>query len=283
MNSDELNPDEIEVISRQFFEQNYEMLRLNGGRALAPDAREAAWQQVRLYWLKLREIAIKITDTEVKLHLPGQITPKGRRFGIEGVVDIVREESRTTMYDIKTHDSEAIDSNIELYEQQLNIYAHIWQHLRGQHLDEVAIISTSFPASVKEALYQRDPAQLAAALAEWEPIKRIPLSIERVEATIRHFGAIVDAIEDGDFAPAPVTKLQSRLPGMKANFASQVCINCDARYSCDSFRTYLRHTQPNRRVAEPLAPYLLESTSDTELTERLVASLDTAPDPRMLE
>jgi len=72
--------------------------------------------------------------------------------GIEGVVDIVREEGRTTMYDIKTHDLDTIHGNLELYEQQLNVYAHIWRHLRGQELDETAIISTSFPSAVKEAL-----------------------------------------------------------------------------------------------------------------------------------
>lgn len=283
MMSDEYLSDEIEVILRHFFEQNYETLRLDGGRALAPDVREAAWQQVRLYWIKLRNLATKMTDTEVKLHLPGQTTPKGRPFGIEGVVDIVREEGHTTMYDIKTHDRETICGNLDLYEQQLNVYAYIWLHLRGQGLDEAAIISTSFPDEVKTALYQNDPDRLTVALARWEPIVRIPFNTDRVEATIRHFGQIVDAIEDSEFAPAPIAKLQSRLPGMKANFASQVCINCDARYSCDSFRAYVAQTQPNRRVAELLTPYIAEPTSETELTERLLASLDATPAPAMAE
>lgn len=271
----------IEDVIRRFFEENYEILRLEGGRSLSPEVREAAWQQVRLYWLKLHEIATKITDTEVKLNLPGQRTPKGRKFGIEGVVDIVREDGRTTMYDIKTHDLDTIHGNLELYEQQLNVYAHIWRHLRGQALDETAIISTSFPRAVKEALTSDIPGHLEAELAQWNPVVLIPFNEERLEETIRHFGEIVDAIEDGNFDPAPVTKLQSRLPGMKANFATQVCINCDARYSCDSFRAYT--AQQSRRVADAMMTYLSDTDSDIELTDRLVAGLDTAPPMTDLE
>ncbi len=275
------SPESIEDVIRRFFEENYELLRLEGGRSLSPEVREAAWQQVRLYWLKLHEVATRITDTEVKLNLPGQTTPKGRKFGIEGVVDIVREDGRTTMYDIKTHDLDTIRGNLELYEQQLNVYAHIWRHLRGQALDETAIISTSFPRAVREALGSGIPGHLEAELAQWEPVVRIPFSEERLEETIRHFGEIVDAIEDGDFDPAPVAKLQSRLTGMKANFATQVCINCDARYSCDSFRAY--NAQQSRRVADAMMTYLADTASDIELTDRLVAGLDAAPPPATLE
>jgi hypothetical protein len=271
----------IEEVLRRFFEENYELLRMEDGRSLSPEAREAAWQQVRLYWLKLHEVATRVTETEVKLTLPGQTTPKGRKFAIEGVVDIVREEGRATMYDIKTHDLETIRGNLELYERQLNVYAHIWRHLRGQALDETAIISTSFPRAVKEALSSGIPGHLEAELARWNPVVRIPFSEERLEETIRHFGEIVDAIEDGDFDPAPVAKLQSRLPGMKANFATQVCINCDARYSCDSFRAY--NAQQSRRVADAMMTYLADTASDIELTDRLVAGLDAAPVPATLE
>jgi hypothetical protein len=265
------SPESIEAVIRRLFEENYERLRLEGGHSLSPEAREVAWQQVRLYWLKLHEVAAKVTDTEVKLNLPGQTTPKGRKFGIEGVVDIVHEDSRTTMYDIKTHDLDAIRGNLELYEQQLNVYAHIWRNLRGQALDEVAIISTSFPRAVREALDSGIPRRLEAELAQWEPVVRIPFSEERLEKAIRHFSEIVDAIEDGDFDPAPVTKLQSRSPGMRATFATQVCINCDARYSCDSFRVY---NAQSRRIADATMPYLAEGASDIDVTDRIVAGLD---------
>ena len=60
-------------------------------------------------------------------------------------MDIVREDDRVVMYDIKTHDTEAIKANIEDYERQLNVYAYIWQNLRGQRLDETAVICTQLP------------------------------------------------------------------------------------------------------------------------------------------
>lgn len=83
------------------------------------------------------------------------------------------------------------------------------------------------------------------------------------------------------FDPAPVEKLQSRLPGTRATFASQVCINCDARYSCGSFRAYA--AQSTRRVADPTQGYLADSDAEVEQTDRLIAALDQAPHPAMLE
>src|SRR5438876_3937588 len=62
-----------------------------------------------------RHIAESVTDTEVKLNLPNQKTPKKRTFCIDGVVDIVRENDAVTMYDLKTHDLEFVRDNIDLY------------------------------------------------------------------------------------------------------------------------------------------------------------------------
>ena len=94
---------DVEAKICRFFNDNFETLKLEGGHALAPDVKRTALQQVLMYWRKLHDIAEKVTDTEVKLNLPQQHTPAGRVFGIEGVVDIVRENDRIVMYDIKTH------------------------------------------------------------------------------------------------------------------------------------------------------------------------------------
>jgi hypothetical protein len=125
---------EITAFLREAFEDNYERLRVENGRGLSADGKEFAWNQVLLYWKKLREIAKSITDTEVHLTLPNQETPKGRHYAIEGVVDIVREEGYTVMYDIKSHAADYVRQNKELYERQLNVYAHIWRMLRGEDL-----------------------------------------------------------------------------------------------------------------------------------------------------
>ena len=84
------------------------------------------------YWKKLNHIAKKVIDTEVKLTLPEQVTPKGRKFSIEGIVDIVREDEETWMYDIKTHDPDYVKTHNDLYEKQLNIYSYIWQNFERE-------------------------------------------------------------------------------------------------------------------------------------------------------
>ena len=69
------------------------------------------------------------------------------------------------MYDIKTHDTEAIKANIADYEQQLNVYAHIWQKLRGQRLDETAVICTQLPEALPQAPMVRDERRIEHELA----------------------------------------------------------------------------------------------------------------------
>jgi hypothetical protein len=144
----------------ELFEANYSHLRHESGQALSDFIKDSAKQQVLAYWDKLNDLAEKVTDTEVRLVLSDQETPQKRKFSIEGVVDIVKEHDETWMYDIKTHDPEYIrdENNIEMYENQLNVYAYIWQHLRGQHLNKTAIISTSLPNSLRMALSGQDEA-----------------------------------------------------------------------------------------------------------------------------
>lgn len=268
-------PADIEERIREFFEENFEALRLEGDRSLAPDVKEAAWQQVLLYWRRLQDIALKVTDTEVRLNLPHQVSPQGRMYGIEGVVDIVREHEQTTMYDIKTHDAEAIRSNLGEYERQLNVYAHIWQNLRSEELDAMAIICTRFPPALKEALETGDEQRLEEELPKWDPVIEISFSNEHVRQTIGEFGQVVDAIEDSQFGPAPVRKLQVVRPGERAPFAVAVCRNCDARFSCRSYRTYALGAggAAERRIRE----YFADIADDTERDSWLSATLDAAP------
>src|SRR5258708_37883735 len=119
-----MNQEQIEAFIREVFYQNFELLRYEGGGSISPEVREAGLNQVLLYWRKQRDIAERITDTEVPIHLPNQVSPNGRSFGIEGVVDIIREDDKTLMYDIKTHDADYVRNHVNLYEMQLNIYAY---------------------------------------------------------------------------------------------------------------------------------------------------------------
>jgi hypothetical protein len=254
---------------REMFDQNFERLRLENGHSLAPHVRDAAWEQVRLYWRKLRAVAESVTDTEVKLNLPGQRTQKGRTFCLEGVVDIVRQADKVTMYDLKTHDLDFVRSNVALYRDQLNVYAHIWRNLRDEHLDETAVIATSVPDSVIGAIRSGDSEQIEAALANWDPIVPIELAPENVTSTIAEFAEIVDQIEDQKFQPPSVHALTDRQEN-QSTFAARVCTNCDLRFSCSSYHEYARRYKD--RNWRKFADFYDLDSDEKESIVRFVAS-----------
>ncbi len=63
---------------------------------------------------------------------------------------------------------------------------------------------------------------------------------QRIDELIREFGKTVDKIEDHEFAPPSPTKLTEKMGSKmsRGTFATRVCGNCDARFSCMSYRTY---------------------------------------------
>lgn len=266
---------EMDVLIEEYFARNLRELEADKGHALAPGVRETALHQVKLYYRRLKEIADRVTDTEVKLSLPGQRTPDGRGFTIEGVVDIVREEGLTVLYDIKTHDPEEIRANLPEYEKQLNVYAYIWQELRGESLNELAVICTRYPRQVETALAEGDQAKLATALGAWEPVIPVPLDPAHIEETTHEFGRTVDLIEQHRFDPPPLDTLEASLPGMKARFAVAVCRNCDARFSCGSWRGYaLKAGRGNEAL---FRQYLEDLGDEVEQEDFRAAALESAP------
>lgn len=256
---------------REFFEENYELMRLEGGHAITEDIKREALTQVLYYFTKLKDVAMRVTDTEVKLTLPDQVTPKGRNFTIEGIVDIVRDDNETWMYDIKTHDLDYINSNKELYAKQLNVYAHIWQELRGQQLDKTAIISTAFPEPLKQAHLLNDQFRIHHELSKWNPLVDLEFNQLEVQSTIQDFAEVVDCIEDKKFQPAPVEVLNNTMEGTKALFATRVCRNCDARFSCSSYREYA--TSSGKGERGNFKKYFDDFGSDTDKEEWINANL----------
>lgn len=237
----ELSNTEIEAFIRQAYQQNFDLLKLETGIALTAEVKEAGLQQVLFYWQKMREVAENVSETEVRLSLPGQRSPENREFGIEGVVDIVREEGKTMIYDIKTHEVDYVRANISHYEGQLNVYAHIWKELQQKDLDGTAIICTDLPNQVKEALSSANEAQLQRALENWDPLVEIEFDLLKVQETICAFGEVVDQIETHQFSPPPVEKLRAPYSThSNVAFGTHTCRNCDARFSCDSYRIYIR-------------------------------------------
>lgn len=265
---------EIEDRIREFFEDNYERLRLESGHAVTEDVKRFALNQVLFYYQKMREVAEKVTETEVRLTLPNQKSPQNRTFTIEGIVDIVREEDETWMYDIKTHDPAYIRDNREQYERQLNVYAYIWQGLRGEPLDHTAVISTDFPQSLKNAIQENDIYRINQEIARWNPQIDIPFRQENVESTIRDFGETVDRIENNEFAPPPVEKLQEKFRGANSRFGRLVCRRCDARFSCSAYRSYA--LAGGKQLQADLQRFFRDIADDADQEEWVNANLENA-------
>ena len=267
---------EMEAKIKEFFDNNYEILHLESGHSITEDGKRRALEQVLYYWRKLKEIAKNVTDTEVRLTLPDQKTPKKRTYSIDGVVDIVKEKDETWMYDIKTHEPEYIVANKEFYEEQINVYAHIWQKLRGNALDHAAIISTAYPKGMRDAFFYRDLDRFQQEMEKWNPVIEISFTPEKVDKTIKDFGKIVDAIEESEFVPPEKGKLEEKAYGSTRAFGVQVCRNCDARFSCGAFRAYA--TDPKRKGRVEFVKYIELSGDDLEQEQWVNANLEALED-----
>ena len=128
---------------------------------------------------------------------------------------------------------------------------------------------------VKDAWESGDEMRLEDELQRWNPLVEVPFNIEHIEETIRDFGKTVDAIEDGLFFAPSQDKLQSRVPGTKTIFAVNVCRNCDARFSCRSYRTYALGSP--RAVEHNFEVYFDETGTDREHDDWVIAALDVTP------
>jgi G:T/U-mismatch repair DNA glycosylase len=271
------NDPNIEDFIREAFSENYERLRLETGSSVTPDVKEAALQQVLFYYKKMRDVAETVTETEIHLTLPEQQSPQGRRYTLEGVVDIVREHNKTTMYDVKTHfDADKAQGELMQYSKQLNVYAHIWQNLRGNPLDETAIIATKPTREVRAALKSGNQNKLKEALNTWQPCIHIPLEQSSVQTVIEDFGAVVDKIENREFTPPPVSVLKNPIkPGARVSFGAAVCVNCDVRFSCNSYRQYAIQTQGGQSADRVINQYLNDYGAEYEKSEWLDANMTT--------
>jgi len=267
-----MTPQYIEERIKEMFEKNYQSLRLAGGRALTEDIRQLALNQVIAYYRKLRHIAEQVTETEVKLTLPNEITPNGNRFNIEGVVDIVQEGEEIWMYDLKTHDADFIREHTEFYEDQLNVYAHVWENLRNNHLDKTAIISTALPEKVKNAMKFGNEEVQKLAFENWKPVIEIKCKKENVARTIEEFANVVDNIEDRVFSAPDVERLRKKEPGTNVQFATYVCRNCDARFSCSTYREYVK--QSGVRSQSDIWKYLEDTGDVASNEEKILANLE---------
>lgn len=245
--------DAMEAFIKQRFDENYQILSSESSHKLAPHTLEAAHQQVIHYWGKLSHLAKTITNTEVPLTLPGQHTPGGVPYSIHGVVDMAKEGEQSHLYDIKTHDAGFVKANPGYYQEQLNVYAYIWQKLHNKSLSGTSIIATKLPADSSEA-----------SLANWYPVVSLPFNQAAVVNTIQHFGEIVDCIEGRQFHPRSSDELSQTEVGARVALADELCINCDGRFSCSSYANYLELNPDKKQKKTPVVALI---PSEQELIE----------------
>jgi hypothetical protein len=131
---------------------------------------------------------------------------------------------------------------------------------------------------VDHAFDRGDLEELAHHLAQWDPVIPLPFSQIRVEDTIQEFGVTVDDIEEGRFEPPSVSELED-VVARNETFATRTCRQCDARFSCESYRQYLRKTYggASRGVRERQAPYAQYLGDDLEREAWLTATQEDAP------
>ncbi|MDP7320863.1 MAG: PD-(D/E)XK nuclease family protein [Bacteriovoracaceae bacterium] len=236
---------DIEEFIHECFSENYTSLSSETGKSLSLKQQEAAIQQVVYYLYRMWDIAENVTETEVKLVLPGQRTRKNRKYNLLGVVDLVSDDSGTRMYDLKTLEKDVILEDKEKFRKQLSIYSHIWKGIKDQKLEGTAIIATSVPTEIKRVVKQfiEDPEakfqEFHNAIEKVEPIISVDVNETQIQDFLTEFGDTIDKIEERVFTPANVIKLRTKQHATNSDFGSLVCRNCDARYSCDSYREYI--------------------------------------------
>jgi hypothetical protein len=243
---------EFERRLRDRFEENYEYLRgLSGGHLVTESVKDAAFLQVLYYLRRNRELIGRITHSEVKLNLPERRTPRSRyRYSIEGAVDIVGEEDGIWMYDIKTTDRKSVLDHLDLYRGQLSVYAYIWTKLHGDNLKGIAVVTTALPDELKDAINAHNPGRIERLLKQWDPVVPLVYSEKSIENFIDDFGSVVEDIEDGRFSASHGRHGSA--------FVVEVCLNCDARYSCDTYRAYRAELDGTKSASDPADDEFIE-------------------------
>jgi glucan phosphorylase len=109
-------------------------------------------------------------------------------------------------------------------------------------------------------------------MAKWKPLIEISFNQENVDEMIEDFATVVDQIEDKKFKPAPVEVLNSTMQGTAALFGTRVCRNCDARFSCTSYRKYA--VSKGRGERGSFKKYFEDFGSDADQEEWVNANLE---------
>jgi hypothetical protein len=278
-----MNTKDIEDFIKLRLKENLKLMQAETGQRVNQSVVIAAERQALAYWHTMHLLAEKITETEVKLSLPECSTPKGRTFTIEGVVDIVKEDSGMSIYDIKTMPRDYVEKNKLKFAMQLNVYAHILGGLKGVKVKKAAVIATAPADNIKRKFNTAHFKDFIVMLKSMDPFVDIPLNEDSITDTITKFGEIVDRIQDGDFKPKSVDELKRKDTegGKTRQFGTDVCRNCDARFSCSSYRKFRSIPENLKKVKRKdtnIWEFFTDCGESLDVSDELDANTSTGPE-----
>jgi len=278
-----MNTKDIEDFIKLRLKENLKLMQAETGQRVNQNVVIAAERQALAYWHTMHLLAEKITETEVKLSLPECSTPKGRTFTIEGVVDIVKEDSGMSIYDIKTMPRDYVEKNKLKFAMQLNVYAHILGGLKGVKVKKAAVIATAPADNIKRKFNTAHFKDFIVMLKSMDPFVDIPLNEDSITDTITKFGEIVDRIQDGDFKPKSVDELKRKDTegGKTRQFGTDVCRNCDARFSCSSYRKFRSIPENLKKVKRKdtnIWEFFTDCGESLDVSDELDANTSTGPE-----
>lgn len=257
---------EIEQFIQEVFEENYQQLKQVGGHSLSEHILKLAKRQVYLYLNTLYETALNVKETEIPLTLPSQISPKNRKYNIYGVVDLIEEDGKVNMYDLKTHDVDYVLEHKEEYKGQLHVYAYIWEMLYERKVDNCAIIAIGENEQLRQERYSWDGPDETFKPTKWNPIVSFDLEKKDIENEIKRFGQIVDYIEDRIFHPRILDVKSAKTKDDIKRF----CSNCDIRFSCPSYTNYVTKSTMPKQNLKTTFNYYENSLEDEDVLEEIL-------------
>lgn len=181
-----------------WFYENYRNLSKRERVYLADSTQVAALNHVMRYVDRKQGNWSDIQDTEVEISLVKD------NYILKGNVDLIRgDDNSVEIIDFKSEKKPDLFSEknrLDLYQSQLEIYAHLVEKKTGRKVSKMHLYYTGEINSVPTISFDKKDTS--------------------IEATINRFDSIVERIENHDFS-------------LKDRPSAKLCSECDIRYHCD--------------------------------------------------
>lgn len=186
--------DTIKANIGDWFEQNYQGLVMTEHSYLAPTAKAAALRYITNYFNNSKDMWSNIREAEVRLSYSID------DYILNGQIDMLKGKGDTVeIVDFKTGDkpSKMTDAMLEVYEKQLQVYAHLVEQKYGVEVSEMKLYYLS---------------------AAEDPVISFEKDKNRIADMMDEFSQVVKKIEAHDYSSRTQDK--------------SICKDCDMRYYC---------------------------------------------------